>query len=302
MNDFLRGNMSIQWYPGHMTSAKKKAEEAMEFNDLVIEVLDARIPGSSTNPMIQSLRQARQRPHLKILNKADLADPEITAKWLVYFNQQPKTLALALSAKNIRDVKKILVACQKLAPHRGTPVKPLRMLIMGVPNVGKSTIINALKNKRIAKVGNEPAVTKMQQRIELNDHMILTDTPGMMWPKITNELDGIFLAASHTIGINAYDELETALALYDTLKEAYPETLAQHYKITLPFPKDEQFLSHLAETRKFILRKGELDLHKAAVTFLNDYRQGIIGRISLESPLSRIAMLQKINENLPLTE
>ena len=294
--------MSIQWYPGHMTSAKKKAEEAMEFNDLVIEVLDARIPGSSTNPMIQSLRQARRRPHLKILNKSDLADPQVTAQWLNYFNQQPKTAAITLSAKDVREVKKILAVCQKLAPHRGTPVKPLRMLIMGVPNVGKSTIINALKNKRIAKVGNEPAVTKMQQRIELNDHMVLTDTPGMMWPKITNELDGIFLAASHSIGINAYDELETALTLYDTIKELYPDILAKHYKITLPFPTDEKFLEHLAGARKFILKKGELDLHKAAVTFLNDYRQGIIGRMSLESPLSRIAMLQKIYDEISPTE
>ena len=294
--------MSIQWYPGHMTSAKKKAEEAMEFNDLVIEVLDARIPGSSTNPMIQSLRQARQRPHLKILNKSDLADPQVTAQWLNYFNQQPKTAAITLSAKDVREVKKILAVCQKLAPHRGTPVKPLRMLIMGVPNVGKSTIINALKNKRIAKVGNEPAVTKMQQRIELNDHMVLTDTPGMMWPKITNELDGIFLAASHSIGINAYDELETALTLYDTIKELYPDILAKHYKITLPFPTEEKFLEHLAGARKFILKKGELDLHKAAVTFLNDYRQGIIGRMSLESPLSRIAMLQKIYDEISPAE
>ena len=294
--------MSIQWYTGHMTSAKKKAEEAMEFNDLVIEVLDARIPGSSTNPMIQSLRQARQRPHLKILNKSDLADPQVTAQWLNYFNQQPKTAAITLSAKDVREVKKILAVCQKLAPHRGTPVKPLRMLIMGVPNVGKSTIINALKNKRIAKVGNEPAVTKMQQRIELNDHMVLTDTPGMMWPKITNELDGIFLAASHSIGINAYDELETALTLYDTIKELYPDILAKHYKITLPFPTDEKFLEHLAGARKFILKKGELDLHKAAVTFLNDYRQGIIGRMSLESPLSRIAMLQKIYDEISPAE
>ena len=294
--------MSIQWYPGHMTSAKKKAEEAMEFNDLVIEVLDARIPGSSTNPMIQSLRQARQRPHLKILNKSDLADPQVTAQWLNYFNQQPKTAAITLSAKDVREVKKILAVCQKLAPHRGTPVKPLRMLIMGVPNVGKSTIINALKNKRIAKVGNEPAVTKMQQRIELNDHMVLTDTPGMMWPKITNELDGIFLAASHSIGINAYDELETALTLYDTIKKLYPDILAKHYKITLPFPTDEKFLEHLAGARKFILKKGELDLHKAAVTFLNDYRQGIIGRMSLESPLSRIAMLQKIYDEISPAE
>ncbi len=285
--------MSIQWYPGHMTAAKRKAEEAMEINDVVIEVLDARIPGSSINPMIESLRLTRQRPHLKVLNKSDLADPGITEQWIKHFNAQPKTNAISLSAKKINSVKKILLHCQKLAPHRGTPIKPLRMLIMGVPNVGKSTIINALKNKKIAKVGDVPAVTKSQQRIDINDRMILTDTPGMMWPKIDNELDGIFLAASHTIGINAYDEIEIALGLADVLKELYPDLLTSKYKIQVPFPQDEQFLESIAKKRGFIIKGGELNIQKAAVVLLNDYRQGILGRISLESPLTRKIMLQK---------
>ena len=205
--------MSIQWFPGHMTAAKKKAEEALETNDLVIEVLDARIPGSSTNPMIDMIRKGRQRPCLKILNKSDLADPKITKDWLDYFNAMPKTKAISISAKSKGDIKKILPLCTKLAPHRNSSIKPLRMLIMGVPNVGKSTIINAIHYKKIAKVGNEPAVTKQQQRIIINASMILTDTPGMMWPKISNAIDGYYLAASHTIGINAYDEVDTALFL-----------------------------------------------------------------------------------------
>jgi ribosome biogenesis GTPase A len=284
--------MSIQWYPGHMTAAKKKAEEAMEFNDVIIEVLDARIPGSSTNPMIESIRSARQRPNLKVLNKADLADPKITEQWISYFNSQKKTKAISLSAKKTSDVKQILLECEKLAPHRGTNVKPLRMLIMGVPNVGKSTIINALKNKRIAKVGNVPAVTKMQQRIEITNSMILTDTPGMMWPKIANELDGIYLAASHSIGINAYDEIETALTLSDTLKEKYPEFLTDQYGFKNPMPSDEEFLTHIASSRNFVIKGGRYDLLKAAVTFINDYRSGVIGRISLESPASRKLMLE----------
>jgi ribosome biogenesis GTPase A len=167
------------------------------------------------------------------------------------------------------------------------------MLIMGVPNVGKSTIINALKNKKIAKVGDVPAVTKSQQRIDINDRMILTDTPGMMWPKIGNELDGIFLAASHTIGINAYDEIEIALGLADVLKELYPDLLTSKYKIQVPFPQDEQFLESIAKKRGFIIKGGELNIQKAAVVLLNDYRQGILGRISLESPLTRKIMLQK---------
>ena len=174
------------------------------------------------------------------------------------------------------------------------------MLIMGVPNVGKSTIINALKNKKIAKVGNVPAVTKMQQRIEINSRMILTDTPGMMWPKITNELDGIFLAASHSIGINAYDEIETALVLSDTLKERYPESLITYYGFKNPLPSDEEFLGHIAKARNFIIKGGKANLLKAAVTFINDYRNGMIGKISLESPSSRKLMLDnsKIKQEL----
>jgi len=285
--------MSIQWYPGHMTAAKKKAEEAMEFNDVIIEVLDARIPGSSINPMIELISSARQRPRLKVLNKSDLADPKITEQWINYFNSQPKTIAVSLSAKKISDVKQILSHCERLAIHRGTSVKPLRMLIMGVPNVGKSTIINALKNKKIAKVGNVPAVTKMQQRIEINNRMILTDTPGMMWPKIKNDLDGSFLAASNSIGINAYDEIEISLVLSDTLKERYPQLLINYYDFSQPFPSDEDFLQHIAKKRNFILKGNQLNLAKAAVTFINDYRDGLLGRISLETPKSRENMLNK---------
>ena len=288
--------MSIQWFPGHMTAAKKKAEEALETNDLVIEVLDARIPGSSTNPMIDTIRKGRQRPCLKILNKSDLADPKITKDWLDYFNAMPKTKAISISAKSKGDIKKILPLCAKLAPHRNSSIKPLRMLIMGVPNVGKSTIINAIHYKKIAKVGNEPAVTKQQQRIIINASMILTDTPGMMWPKISNAIDGYYLAASHTIGINAYDEVETALFLFKTIKDNYSNLLVKKYKIDQPFPQDEDFLLKLAKKRGFIIKGGEMDIYKAATTLLNDYRQGILGSISLESPVTREIMLKKIIE------
>ena len=286
--------MSIQWFPGHMTAAKKKAEEALETNDLVIEVLDARIPGSSTNPMIDTMRKERQRPCLKILNKSDLADPKVTKEWIQYFNAIPHTTAITLSAKSAGDVKKILPLCSKLAPHRNSSIKPLRMLIMGVPNVGKSTIINALHHKKIAKVGNEPAVTKQQQRIILNASMILTDTPGMMWPKISNEIDGYYLAASHTIGINAYDEIETAMFLFHTIKDDYADLISKKYKIDPPFPDDEAFLQVLAKKRGFMVKGGAMDLYKSATTLLNDYRQGILGSISLESPVSRAIMLKKL--------
>jgi len=152
--------MSIQWFPGHMVAAQKKAAETMEFTDVVIEVLDARAPAASQNPMVKDLGAARQRAHLKILNKSDLADPKVTDQWIQYFNKLPKTKAIAVSCKKANEPKKILTLCMTLAPHRGTPLKPLRMMIMGIPNVGKSTLMNAILNKRIAKVGDEPAITR----------------------------------------------------------------------------------------------------------------------------------------------
>jgi ribosome biogenesis GTPase A len=195
----------------------KKAAETMEFTDVVIEVLDARAPAASQNPMIQQLGAARQRANLKILNKSDLADPKITDQWIQYFNKLPKTKAIAISCKKANEPKKILTLCKTLAPHRGTTLKPLRMMIMGVPNVGKSTLMNAILNKRIAKVGDEPAITKQQQRHQINDHMILVDTPGMMWPKINDEHDGYLLAANNAIGKNAYHEEDVAIELGEIL-------------------------------------------------------------------------------------
>ena len=166
-----------------MLAARKKTAETMENIDLVIEVLDARLPEASSNPIITEQRLFRQRPCLKILNKADLADPDATKAWLAFYGAQKGVTAVALSCKKPSDVAKIPGLCKKLAPHRGTSEKPLRMMIMGIPNVGKSTLMNALLKRRIAAVGDEPAVTKSQQRINLNDHMTLIDTPGMMWPK-----------------------------------------------------------------------------------------------------------------------
>jgi len=171
--------MSIQWFPGHMTSARKKASETMARTDLVIEVLDARIPEASSNPMIHELRLARQRPCLKVLNKSDLADPVATQAWLAHFNAQPGVRAIALSCKTPGEVARLPALFQSLAPHRNDGTKLLRIMIMGIPNVGKSTLMNALLKRRVAKVGDEPAVTKSQQTFDLGEHMTITDTPGM---------------------------------------------------------------------------------------------------------------------------
>jgi ribosome biogenesis GTPase A len=176
--------MAIQWFPGHMTSARRKAAETMEFTDVIIEVLDARAPEASCNPMIRELREHRQRPCLKILNKIDLADPVSTQEWLDYYNKQEGVKAVALSCKSATDAAKVPKLCAPLAPHRNSTHKVLRLMIMGIPNVGKSTLMNMLLGRRIAAVGDEPAVTKSQQCHKINDTMSLTDSPGLMWPKM----------------------------------------------------------------------------------------------------------------------
>jgi ribosome biogenesis GTPase A len=190
--------MSIQWYPGHMTQARKKAAETLALADVVVEVLDARLPAASSNPMIHELRAFRQRPCLKLLNKADLADPAATKAWLDFYNAQPGVKAVAISCKKAGEAARIPALCQPLAPHRDSNLKPLRLMIMGIPNVGKSTLMNALVKKKVAKVGDEPAVTKSQQRIDLGPRLTLYDTPGMLWPKIAHPVDGLMLPATRS--------------------------------------------------------------------------------------------------------
>ena len=286
--------MAIQWYPGHMTSARKKAAETMEFIDVVIEVLDARLPDASHNPVIDEMRLFRQRPNLKILNKADLADPQSTQAWLNYFNAQPNTKAVALSCKKPGDAKKIPGLCKQLASHRGTHLKPLRMMIMGIPNVGKSTLMNALLNRRVAKVGDEPAVTKNQQRFEIDPTMYIIDTPGMMWPKIEFESDGFMLAASHAIGRNAVIDEDVATFLANNLLIKYPDLLNSRYKLDVNEMDGVDLLEAIAKRRSYKQRDGYWDLERTAMVFLTDYRHGTIGRISLETPTSRRAMIEAI--------
>jgi ribosome biogenesis GTPase A len=282
-----------------MTSARKKAEETMEFIDVVIEVLDARLPAASHNPMIDEMRLFRQRPNLKILNKADLADPSATQAWLNYFNAQPNTKAVALSCKKAGDAKKIPALCRKLAPHRGTHLKPLRMMIMGIPNVGKSTLMNALLNRRVAKVGDEPAVTKSQQRFDLDATMSITDTPGMMWPKIAYESDGYMLAASHAIGRNAVIDEDVAVFLGNVLLNTYPDLLNTRYKLDAMKLDVMQMdgidlLEAIAKRRAYKRHDGEWDMERTAMTLLTDYRSGAIGRVSLETPSSRQQLLESL--------
>jgi len=288
--------MSIQWFPGHMTSARRKAAETMEFTDVVIEVLDARAPEASSNPMIRELREHRQRPCLKILNKIDLADPVATQAWLNFYNRQEDVRAVALSCKSTNDAAKVPKLCQPLAPHRNSTHKPLRMMIMGIPNVGKSTLMNMLLKRKVANVGDEPAVTKSQQCHKINDHMTLTDSPGLLWPKIAHDEDGFMLAAIHAIGRNAVFDDEIAIFLASSLLKKYPFQLAERYGLTLADMDGVGVLESIAKKRGCLRqgKGGELDMDKAAMIFLTEFRDGKLGRISLETPESRAAMLAKL--------
>ena len=281
--------MSIQWFPGHMTSARKKAGETLAVADVVVEVLDARLPQASSNPMIHELRAFRQRPCLKLLNKADVADPAATKAWLEHFSKQPGVMAVAISCKKAGDVAKIPALAQKLAPHRCDAVKPLRLMIMGIPNVGKSTLMNALVKKKVAAVGDQPAVTKSQQRIDLSSRLTVYDTPGMLWPKIDHPVDGLMLAASHAVGVNAYIDEEVATWLAGFLLENYPALLKARYGFDTSAMDAVAVIEAIARKRGCIIkgRGGELDREKASAILLNDYRSGTLGRISLETPALR---------------
>ena len=285
--------MPIQWFPGHMNSARKQAADALARVDVVIEVLDARLPEASANPMIEELRKQRQRPCLKVLNKTDLADPAATQAWLAWYERQPAVKAVGLSAKKAAEVARLPSLCRQLAPHRSDNTKPLRMMIMGIPNVGKSTIMNALLKRKVAAVGDEPAVTKSQQCLDLGPGMTLTDTPGMMWPKIEHDSDGYMLAAAHAIGRNAVIEEEVAEFLARLLLARYPARLAERYGLDVAGLDGHAVVEAVARRRGCLLkgRGGELDLEKAANILLTDFRSGALGRISLETPDTRAAML-----------
>ena len=286
-----------------MTSARKKAAETMEFIDVVIEVLDARAPEASRNPMIRELREHRKRPCLMILNKADLADPAVTQAWLDFYNKKVGVKAVALSCKSAGDAAKVPKLCQPLAPHRDSYHKPLRMMIMGIPNVGKPTLMNMLPKRRVANVGDEPAVTKSQQCHSLNERMTLTDSPGLMWPKIEHHSDGLMLAAIHAIGRNAVIEEEIAEYLATVLLARYPAQLAERFKLDTANMDGVGVIEAVAQKRGCLLkgRGGEADLEKASMILLTEYRAGKLGRISLETPESRATMLLR-SQNNPSTQ
>ncbi len=274
--------MAVNWYPGHMHKARKEMKKAMPQVDLIIEVMDARLPYSSENPAVAELR--RQKPCIKILNKADLADPQVTGAWIDFFEQEKGVKAIAMSVNQKGQVRSLPALCKQLGPQRNLAVSPIRVMIMGIPNVGKSTLINALVGKPVAKVGNEPAVTKKQQRITLGDGIVLSDTPGFLWPRFEDQNSGYRLAVTGAIKNTAIQYEDIALYAADFLLRAYPDRLLQRYKLG-ELPKDDIALLEAVGRKRGGLRPGGIiDMHKASEVLLHDLRAGALGRISMETP------------------
>lgn len=279
--------MSIQWFPGHMHLTRKLIEERVKDIDVVIEVLDARIPGSSFNPLLQAL--TGHKPRMKLLNKQDVADPVQTQAWLDWYNAQPDTRAIAMDAAEIAPARRLADTCRQLAPNRKGMSKPMRVLICGVPNVGKSTLINTMTGKKQAKAADEAGITKDEQRIVLADDFYLWDTPGMLWPRISIEQSGFNLAASGSVGRNAYDEELVALELLLYLQKHYAQNLDDRYRLNLNHQQiatlsDDELLQAIGRKRGAVMGGGRVNLQKAAEIVITDYRTHMLGRVTLEMP------------------
>jgi ribosome biogenesis GTPase A len=274
--------MIIDWYPGHMKKARAQIIEILPKIDLVIEVLDARLPISSANPLLARLRG--EKPCIKVLNKNDLADPTVTKAWVQTLEKEQGVKAIPLEAKNRRDAGLLPKLCRKLLAQRVQANKPLRILIVGIPNVGKSTLINTLAGKKIARVGDKPAITTCPQQIDLRNGILLSDTPGLLWPILDDMPGACRLAASGAIGDNAFDTTEVGLISASYLAERYPAMLMQRYKLTEIPEKQLQIVEEIGRMRGCLISGGDIDLHRAAELLLRDLRAGKLGRISLERP------------------
>ncbi len=274
--------MLIQWYPGHMHKASKEIKLALPNIDLLIEILDARIPFSSQNPMLNQLRD--DKPTIRVLSKTDLADPQLTQLWQSYLEQDQGVKTLAVTTQQPDKIKQIIDLCSKMLPERTEANKVIRTMIMGIPNVGKSTIINVLAGRTIAKTGNEPAVTKMQQRINLKNNIVLSDTPGVLWPNVENRNSGYRLAVTGAIKDTAFQHDDIALFALEYLLKTYPDAMQTRYQLD-SIPIDATGLLQAIGKKRGCLRVGnQVDMDKAAKLFLTELRAGTIGQISLETP------------------
>jgi ribosome biogenesis GTPase A len=274
--------MTIEWYPGHMSKAHDQIAKLVRKIDVIIEVLDARLPVSSSNHLLAELR--RNKPWIKVMNKHDLADPAVTKAWVRFFERQTGVRALPLSAKQHREVLQLPNLCLRLAPTRGKPGRTLRAMVVGIPNVGKSTLINTLAGKSMAKVGDRPAITTCTQQIDLRNGIVLSDTPGLLWPVMSDQAAAYRLATTGAIGANALDYTDVGLFAAEFMLRRYREQLLSRYQLTATPESPTALLEQIGRRLGCLMAGGEIDMHRAAEAFLRELRAGKIGRISLEEP------------------
>ena len=280
--------MNIQWYPGHMTKAKRAMKEDMKLIDLVIELVDARVPLSSRNPDIDDLGAGKAR--MVLLNKSDLADEGQTARWAAWFEDKGIHV-VKIDARNkgtLKQVQSVIQdACKEKIERdrrRGILNRPIRTMVVGIPNVGKSTFNNSFAGKACAKTGNKPGVTKGNQWIRLNKTLELLDTPGILWPRFEDQQVGLKLALIGSINDQILNKDELAWELIRFLIKRYPQVLSERFGLETEGKEAAFILEEIARVRACLLKGGDLDVSRAAALLLDDFRAGKLGRITLEEP------------------
>lgn len=279
---------TIQWFPGHMAKARREIKEKMKLIDVAIELVDARIPMSSRSPIIEQL--AANRPHLLLLNKADLAEATTTKKWENYFRGKGADV-LTINARSGKGVGQIVPRAKALLAEKherdrkkGIRPRPPRAVILGIPNVGKSTLINRLAGRKMADIGDRPGITRKDQWLKLKGRLELLDTPGILWPKFDDPQTGLKLAATGAIKEELFEFYDVALYVLRFLKERNPRILIERYHLSSLAEEAEQLLAQIGKQRGTIVSGGEVDFDKAAEVVIRDVRAGKLGRISFESP------------------
>lgn len=284
----MSNNLNINWYPGHMAKTKKQIIEDLKLIDIVIEILDARIPLASQNPDIENCIKDKNK--IIVLNKADLADNNITNKWIEFYkNKGIKAIAVeSNNSKGIKDVidgiKSEYEKVKQKFMQKGRIGKAIRVMVVGIPNVGKSTFINSIAKRNTAKVGNKPGVTKQKQWIKITNEIELMDTPGMLWPKLENKDFAMHLAFVGTIGDNAIDKEEIAYYLLEYLIKNYAERVMERFNISLDEKETMVVLEEIARKRGAIISGGNINMQKVSDIILNDFQNGKLGRITIELP------------------
>ena len=274
--------MAINWFPGHMHKARKEIKKVMPQMDLIIEVLDARLPFSSENPLVPALRG--DTPVIKVLNKRDLADPDVTAQWQAWLEKERGVRAITMTQNQRSEALDIIRLATEMTPGHDRQKSALRVMILGIPNVGKSTLINTLAGRPVAKTGNEPAVTRAQQAIKLPDNVLLYDTPGFLWPKLSPAACGYRLAISGAIRSAVIEFEDVALFAADYLLDAYTDQVLERYGFDERPEDGLALMDGIAAKRRFLRKGGVPDLHKVSEVLLNEFRSGKLGRMSLETP------------------